>query len=96
MPEILPDSRSSTIITECKYREFRSKGWKVEPRVRFLSWAGQQIEPVSIDWVLEKLGFMHAALTIPKWVQRGALDPLDKTLAHLMNKLLAQMVKDAD
>ncbi|XP_065669615.1 bridge-like lipid transfer protein family member 1 isoform X3 [Hydra vulgaris] len=92
--EDLIESRNSSIATECKYREFRSKGWKVEPRVRFLSWAGQQMDPVSIEWVLEKLGFMHAALTIPKWAQRGALDPLDLTLARLMEKLLAYTIKE--
>ena len=51
------------------------------------------MDPVSIDWVLEKLGFMHAKRTIPKWVQRGAMDPMDLTLALLMGQLLGGMVE---
>ena len=72
-------------------RQFRSKAWKLEPRVRFLSWAGKNMDPVNIDWVLQKLGFMHARLTIPKWVQRGAMDPMDVFLSLLVDRLLAGM-----
>ncbi len=49
------------------------------------------MDPVSIDWVLEKLGFMHAALTIPKWLQRGAMDPMDIALSLLLKQLLVEM-----
>ncbi|CAB4046335.1 transmembrane KIAA1109-like, partial [Paramuricea clavata] len=71
-----------------KVRQFRSKSWKLEPTVRFLSWAGRRMEGVNIDWVLEKLGFEHARLTIPKWVQRGAMDPMDRFLSVLLYRLL--------
>ena len=55
------------------------------------------MDPVNIDWVLEKLGFAHAALTIPKWVQRGVMDPMDMVLALLEAQLLASMqVGDED
>jgi len=91
LEEATLDQNESAIKAEEKYREFRVKGWKLEPRIRLLSWAGKRMDPVSIDWVLEKLGFMHAALTIPKWMQRGALDPMDFTLATLMGHLLAYM-----
>ncbi len=49
------------------------------------------MDPVSIDWVLEKLGFMHAALTIPKWLQRGAMDPMDIALSLLLKQLIVEM-----
>lgn len=91
--DVTKNQPEATIKKEEKYREFRCKSWKLEPRVRLLSWAGKRMDPVSIDWVLEKLGFMHAALTIPKWIQRGALDPMDVALATLMGNLLAHMKK---
>lgn len=74
-----------------RIRQFRSKYWKLEPRVRFLSWAGKNMDPVNIDWVLQKLGFSHAQLTIPKWAQRGAMDPMDAFLSLLADRLFAGM-----
>jgi len=82
------------IKKEEKFREFRVKNWRLEPRISLLSWAGKRMEPVSIDWVLEKLGFTHANMTIPKWIQRGALDPMDYTLAVVMEHLLVNMKVD--
>ena len=55
---------------------------------RLLSWAGKRIEAVGVDFILQKLGFQHARLTIPKWMQRGAMDPLDKILSLLVDKLI--------
>jgi len=74
-----------------KYRQFRSKMWKLEPKIRLLGWVGTKVDTVNIDWVLEKLGFVHAALTIPKWIQRGAMDPMDIVLSILLRRLLAEM-----
>ena len=84
------------IKKEEKYREFRVKNWRLEPRISLLSWAGKRMDPVSIDWVLEKLGFTHANMTIPKWIQRGALDPMDYTLAVVMEHLLVNMKVDQE
>lgn len=53
-----------------------------------MSWAGQQIEPYGIDFILNKLGFSHARTTIPKWLQRGFMDPLDKLQSLLILQLL--------
>ena len=53
-----------------------------------LSWAGKSIEPYGIDYILQKLGFSHARTTIPKWIQRGFMDPLDKLLAILMLRMV--------
>jgi len=72
-------------------RKFCIKKWKIDPRVSFLSWAGRSMDPVSIDWVLERLGFIHAKTTIPKWIQRGGLDPLDYGLAILLRKLIERI-----
>eukprot|EP00794_Sanderia_malayensis_P007184 gene7184-7990_t len=97
-PVDLPDTKGGNQVEtpnkKEKYRQFRCKKWKLEPAIRLLGWAGTRMEPVSIDWVLEKLGFMHAALTIPKWLQRGAMDPMDIALSLLLKHLLVEMQID--
>lgn len=70
------------------WRNFNCKTWHLEPTIRLLSWAGQQIEPYGIDFILNKLGFSHARTTIPKWLQRGFMDPLDKLQSLLVLQLL--------
>lgn len=61
---------------------------------RLLSWAGKRIDPVAVDYILQKLGFQHARLTIPKWMQRGCMDPLDKILSMLIDRLLTSLEED--
>lgn len=75
------------------WRHFDCKTWHLEPTVRLLSWAGKSIEPYGVDYILNKLGFSHARTTIPKWLQRGCMDPLDKVQAIMMLQLLA-LVKE--
>lgn len=71
------------------WRSYRCKTWHLEPTVRLLSWAGKSIiEPYGIDYILQKLGFSHARTTIPKWIQRGFMDPLDKLLTVLMLRMV--------
>lgn len=70
------------------WRNFNCKTWHLEPTIRLLSWAGQQIEPYGIDFILNKLGFSHARTTIPKWLQRGCMDPLDKVQSLMIMQLL--------
>ena len=55
---------------------------------RLLHWASKEIDPVGVDYVLQKLGFTHARVTIPKWMQRGFMDPLDKFLSILIEYLI--------
>ena len=71
------------------WRHFECQTWHLEPTVRILYWAGKSIEPYGIDYILNKLGFSHARTTIPKWLQRGFMDPLDKVQALLMLQLLS-------
>ena len=59
----------------------------------FLSLSGSQIEPYGIDYILQRLGFNHARTTIPKWCQRGCMDPLDKILSVIVLKTI-QVVKE--
>lgn len=53
-----------------------------------LSWAGKNIEPYGVDYILQRLGFSQARTTIPKWIQRGAMDPLDKILSLVMYRII--------
>ncbi|XP_034234984.1 transmembrane protein KIAA1109 isoform X3 [Thrips palmi] len=70
------------------WRNYHCNTWHLEPTVRLLSWAGKSIEPYGVDYILQKLGFSHARTTIPKWVQRGFMDPLDKVLAVLLLRMV--------
>ncbi|KAK6639579.1 hypothetical protein RUM43_007852 [Polyplax serrata] len=70
------------------WRTYNCKSWHLEPKVKLWSWAGKSIEPYGVDYILQKLGFSHARTTIPKWVQRGFMDPLDKILAVLMFQMV--------
>ncbi|KAG8228087.1 hypothetical protein J437_LFUL000086 [Ladona fulva] len=60
-----------------------------DPAEILLSWAGKSIEPYGVDYILQKLGFSHARITIPKWMQRGFMDPLDKVLSVLVIRMVS-------
>lgn len=79
---------TETYLLRTDWRNFECKTWHLEPTIRLLSWAGQQIEPYGIDFILNKLGFSHARTTIPKWIQRGFMDPLDRLQSILIMQLL--------
>ncbi|GLG98161.1 Uncharacterized protein GBIM_04764 [Gryllus bimaculatus] len=76
------------------WRSYQCKTWHLEPTVRLLSWGGKSIEPYGVDYILQKLGFSHARTTIPKWMQRGFMDPLDKVLAVLMLRMISAVRDD--
>ncbi|KAF8784884.1 Transmembrane protein KIAA1109 like protein [Argiope bruennichi] len=78
------------------WRSYQCHTWHLEPTVRLLSWAGKGIEPYGVDYILQKLGFAHARVTIPKWMQRGCMDPLDKILAVVMEKMISAVRDDKD
>lgn len=73
--------------TSVDWREFMCNTWHLEPTLRLISWTGRRIDPVGVDYILQKLGFHHARTTIPKWLQRGVMDPLDKVLSVLIKKM---------
>ncbi|XP_062839680.1 bridge-like lipid transfer protein family member 1 isoform X4 [Anolis carolinensis] len=81
------DSEESITYTTVDWREFICNTWHLEPTLRLISWTGRKIDPVGVDYILQKLGFHHARTTIPKWLQRGVMDPLDKVLSVLIKKL---------
>lgn len=73
-------------------RRFECVHWELNPHLCLLTTVSGQFNP-HISWLLEKLGFSDAQTTIPKWIQRGAMDPLDKVVAtavELLVKLTAR------
>ena len=62
----------------------------------FQSWAGRKIEPYGVDYILQRLGFSHAKTTIPKWMQRGFLDPLDKILSVIVHQAVVIVSEESD
>ncbi|XP_072481304.1 bridge-like lipid transfer protein family member 1 isoform X3 [Notamacropus eugenii] len=81
------DREESITYTTVDWRDFMCNTWHLEPTLRLISWTGRKIDPVGVDYILQKLGFHHARTTIPKWLQRGVMDPLDKVLSVLIKKL---------
>ncbi|RXM98120.1 hypothetical protein EOD39_13560 [Acipenser ruthenus] len=81
------DKEETINYTTVDWREFICNTWHLEPTLRLISWTGRKIDPVGVDYILQKLGFHHARTTIPKWLQRGVMDPLDKVLSVLIKKL---------
>ncbi|XP_075964686.1 bridge-like lipid transfer protein family member 1 isoform X15 [Anarhichas minor] len=82
--------------TTVDWREFMCNTWHLEPTLRLISWTGRKIDPVGVDYILQKLGFHHARTTIPKWLQRGVMDPLDKVLSVLIKKLGTALQDEKD
>nr|XP_039251251.1 transmembrane protein KIAA1109-like isoform X2 [Styela clava] len=87
-----PSSSKPLPVDPIDLRDFVCNTWQLEPTVRLISWAGRRIEPVGVDYILHKLGFQHARTTIPKWIQRGVLDLLDKGLAIIVEKLVVAII----
>ncbi|CAF1031213.1 unnamed protein product [Adineta ricciae] len=54
--------------------------WKLQPTIKLLTTYGNEVEPFGADYILQKLGFRHARLTIPKWLQRGIMDPCEQSM----------------
>ncbi|XP_036914479.1 transmembrane protein KIAA1109 homolog isoform X1 [Sturnira hondurensis] len=81
------DRQDGIAYTTVDWRDFLCNTWHLEPTLRLISWTGRKIDPVGVDYILQKLGFHHARTTIPKWLQRGVMDPLDKVLSVLIKKL---------
>lgn len=80
-------------MLEKDWRSFDCTSWHLEPTVRLISWAGSEMEPYGVDFILQRLGFNHARTTIPKWLQRGCMDPLDKIMSVIVLKTI-QMVQE--
>lgn len=68
-------------------RQFQCVHWELTPHLRLMGAVSGQFNP-HISWLLEKLGFSDAQITIPKWIQRGAMDPLDKVIATVVELLV--------
>ncbi|CAF1516542.1 unnamed protein product, partial [Adineta steineri] len=54
--------------------------WKLQPTIKLLTAYGNEVEPFGADYILQKLGFRHARLTIPKWLQCGIMNPCEQSM----------------
>jgi len=86
-------SSGQPTLPQSDWRVFECGTWHLEPTVRLISWAGSEIEPYGVDYILQRLGFTHARVTIPKWLQRGCMDPLDKALSVIVLRAI-QLVQE--
>ena len=88
-PEPLATSTSPSTESSSSHqgRQFECVCWELDPHLLLLSTVSGQFNP-HISWVLERLGFKHARTTIPKWIQRGAMDPLDFVVASILELLV--------
>ena len=62
--------------------------WRLQPTIKLLTAYGKEVEPFGADYILQKLGFRHARLTIPKWVQRGIMDPCEQSMTIVQYVLI--------
>ena len=92
-----PTSSSTSAISESDWRLFECATWHLEPTVRLKNaWAGKSVDPIGVDYILQKLGFSHAKTTIPKWMQRGFMDPLDKILSVIVLNAIVVVAEDTE
>ncbi|KAI6661265.1 hypothetical protein LOD99_10086 [Oopsacas minuta] len=71
-------------------RTFICDFWHLEPMLNVMSmvsWGSGSVNP-HIDWLLDKLSLNKARTTIPKCIQRGAMDPIDHLLSLFLKRLL--------
>lgn len=67
--------------------------WSLSPECRWL--LATNIGVPAFDRLLESIGFRKARITIPKWLQRGVMDHLDKIASILLRgSLELSMDKD--
>ena len=93
-PTKLKEKPASLDPLQNDWRLFECHQWHLEPTVRLISWAGSEIVPYGVDYILQRLGFSHARTTIPKWMQRGCMDPLDKVLSIIVMKSIQLVQED--
>ena len=71
-------------------RKFNCEKWHLEPMLNVMSmvsWGSGSVNP-HIDWLLDKLSLNKARTTIPKCIQRGAMDPIDHLISLCIMKIL--------
>ena len=74
-------------------REFSTDQWHLDPHLVLLAGNMWTSGSVNIGWLLEKLGFQEAKITIPQSVQCGIMDLLDEAVSEIICKLLSVSAK---
>lgn len=65
----------------------RCETWVLTPNLRFLD--NVKWDPQGVNLLLQKFGILDQRQTIPKWMQRLIMDPMDDVIAHLVKRNLA-------
>lgn len=74
-------------------RNFSTEEWRLDPHLVLLAGNSWTSGTVNIGWLLERLGFQEAKTTIPKSIQNGIMDLLDKTISMMIKRLLSISAK---
>lgn len=74
-------------------RNFSTEEWQLDPHLVLLAGNSWTSGTVNIGWLLERLGFQEAKTTIPKSIQNGLMDLLDKTISMMIKRLLSISAK---
>jgi len=69
-------------------REFSTDHWQLDPHLVLLAGNLWTSGSVNIGWLLKKLGFHEAKITIPQSVQSGVMDLLDQAISEMVRQLL--------
>ena len=84
----IPPQDKGSLNLDCK-RKFTREAWILDPTLLLIAgerWPSGKLNP-HIDVLLNWLG-LHQDVTIPKWIQRGAMDPLDLLFSRLVEGIL--------
>ena len=87
LPPDPEDAATEEPDSDSPHRQFLCTRWELSPQLQLLAAVSGQFNP-HIDWLLERLGFKHARTTIPKWIQRGAMDPMDMAVSNIIELLV--------
>jgi len=86
--QVLPPLDDNTRSDDTRRFVCPDSKWKLQPTIKLLTAYGNEVEPFGADYILQKLGFRHARLTIPKWLQRGIMDPCEQSMTIVQLILL--------
>ena len=74
-------------------RKFSTEEWQLDPHLVLLAGNSWTSGTVNIGWLLERLGFQQAKITIPESIQCGVMDLLDYTISIMVKRLLSVSAK---
>lgn len=77
-------------------RTFECNNWTLNPQIRFLQWGSQQMEAVSVEWLMEKLKISDIKELIPKCIQNNVFDTSSQIVFNLSETNLSNLFNKLD